>query len=141
MKIIDYVTALRARTGTGSVYAAAKMLGVNEQTVRDWATGRRTPDADGCYRIAEALDVQLAEVIAAAEEERTKDEKKKAIWRERAKKAASSASAALLITIGTTGDNSQSGDGIRASESYTLQIMRREASRLCLLYTSPSPRD
>lgn len=47
MNCAAYMTAIRAKTATGSVYAAAKLLGINEQTVCDAAHSAIRAPVDG----------------------------------------------------------------------------------------------
>jgi len=90
MKISDYTAAIKARTGTGTSYAAAKKLGVDEDTFRGWEKGRRFPDAFGCLKIAQALDMPLEQVIADIERQREQDETKRQHWENLARKFAAS---------------------------------------------------
>ena len=41
----------------------AKQLNVTRQTVSGWETGRRQPDLDMLKKLAEALDVDMQELI------------------------------------------------------------------------------
>lgn len=111
MKCADYMAAIAAKTPSGTVYATAKLLGINEQTARNWATGKSLPDAWGCVKIAETLDLPPELVIAEIEAQRTRDPAKAERWKALAGKFTSSALIVGCITIGTPAGNSLSGDG------------------------------
>jgi hypothetical protein len=131
MKCNDYMEAVRLKTRSGSIYAAAKLLQLDEQTVRDWAKGRRLPDAFGCVRIAEVLDLPPMQVIADIEAEREGDTPKAARWRDLGKKFASSVLTVGFITTGTIdGKSPLPGDCESSGASHSineLQIMRQRA--------------
>lgn len=122
MKIIDYMTAIKARTPTGTTYAAAKLLKVNEQTARNWTTGKSLPDAYGCVRIAQVLDLPPMQVIADIEAEREAGTEKGRRWQDLARKFASSALAVGCITIGTIGGSSP-WQGAEASQTIVNQTL------------------
>lgn len=86
MKTADYLQELKTRTRSGSLYAAAKLIGMPETTVRTWQRGRSLPDALGCLRIAEALDLPWEIVLTDIEAEREKDPERRAVWEELRKK-------------------------------------------------------
>lgn len=94
----EYLDAIRALTATGSVYAAAQLLGIEEQTVRNWATGTRYPDAFGCMKLAEALDLPIEQVLADVNAEKEKDPERRAYWEGLARKFA----ACVVMGLGTT---------------------------------------
>jgi transcriptional regulator with XRE-family HTH domain len=101
MKCADYMARIKAGTATGTTYAAAKKLGVNDQTARNWTSGRSLPDAYGCLRIAEALNLPLEQVVADIEREREKDEARRKDWETLARKYAASVLIAGYTAIGT----------------------------------------
>lgn len=73
--LIDYID--RAKEKSGSDYATAKALGVTRQAISLARTGRgMTPT--NCVRLAEYLEVDPLEVIAASEV--TKNPENKAVW-------------------------------------------------------------
>jgi transcriptional regulator with XRE-family HTH domain len=101
MKTAEYITAVQAKTTTGSLYAAAKLLNLSEQAVANYASGKRLPDAFGCLRIAQALDLPLEQVLADVESEREKDETKRKQWIHISRKFAASVLIAGYTAIGT----------------------------------------
>lgn len=86
MKTADYLQELKTKTRSGSLYAAAKLIGMPETTVRTWQRGRSLPDALGCLKIAEALDLPWEIVLTDIEAEREKDPERRAVWEELRKK-------------------------------------------------------
>jgi len=102
MTVVEYIDALKAMTPSGTVYAVAKLLGMPDQTIRNYATGKALPDTYGCVKIAEALNVDPMKVIADVEAEREKDEVKKGRWLDLARKFACWVTTAGGIAIGST---------------------------------------
>lgn len=82
----DYVTELRQRQNLPSDYALAAYLGLTKQAVSKWKTQGLIADASTAWRIAEGIDADPAEVIAAAElarAERAHDDARAKLWTER----------------------------------------------------------
>lgn len=71
----------KAATGTETDYGLAKSLGLPKQRISDYYKGDRVPDEFACLKIAEALDMPLAKVIATVKAEAEKDEKRREEWR------------------------------------------------------------
>jgi len=82
MNCKDCIDKVRAKTETGSYYAAAKVLGVSEETLRGWKNGTRNPDPFSCLRIAAVLETPLEKIIACVQLEREKDPIKRKAWRD-----------------------------------------------------------
>lgn len=117
MKTMEYVDAVRAITATGSVYAAAKLLEMSEDTVRNYALGRSYPDPYACARIAEVLDLPLEQVIADVNAEKESDPGRRAYWVELARKFAACVVMGSAIAIGATDDASATGRNAKKAES------------------------
>lgn len=109
MRTVDYLKRIRELTPTGSVYAAAQLLGLPEGTVRAWHLEQRGPDALACVKIAELLDLPIEQVLADIQLEREKDPDRRAYWEGLARKFAACVAIALVITITTSGDASATG--------------------------------
>lgn len=76
----QYLDRCRKLTKTGSDYAVAKMLGISEDAVNGYRTGKRTMDNRTCRKIAEALSVDPLRVIASVERERARDPTERNAW-------------------------------------------------------------
>lgn len=94
MNSADYIELLKKQTKTGSIYAVAKLLELNDTTVRHYAKGRREFDTYAALRVAELLNIEPMQVIADVEAAREKDESRRRYWKELAKK-----SAGLIATV------------------------------------------
>jgi transcriptional regulator with XRE-family HTH domain len=77
---VQYLDAIKTRSGLRSDYAAAKALGVTRCAVSRYRLGLSTFDDTIAVRVAEILGVDPLEVIAAANLERAKDDGAHAIW-------------------------------------------------------------
>lgn len=75
----DYLDAIKEKLGITSDYATAKALDVTRAGVSRWRRGG-TPDTLVCARIADILDIEPMEVIAAVEFERTTDDQARTYW-------------------------------------------------------------
>lgn len=94
-KLLD---AAKAATGAETDYRLAKNLDLPDQRISDYYKGKRIPDEFACLKIAEALDMPLANVIAAVKAEAEKDEKRREEWRNYLKKLGGvAASVALAV--------------------------------------------
>lgn len=134
MRTVDYLDRVKALTPTGSVYAAAALLGLPEGTVRNWALGNNKPDALACAKIAELLDMPIEQVLADVELEREKDPARRAYWEGLARKfAACVVMGSAIATWPNDGHSATGGEtktlGTAAAfEMDALQIMRLSAS-------------
>jgi transcriptional regulator with XRE-family HTH domain len=82
----DYVTELRHRQNLPSDYALAAYLGLSKQAVSNWKNRGVIADPATAWRIAEGIDADPAQVIAAAElarAERSHDDRLAKLWTER----------------------------------------------------------
>jgi transcriptional regulator with XRE-family HTH domain len=80
MKTVDWLAECKQKFGVESDYALAKRLGVSQQTISSYRTGRSRLDDDMALTVAEALGVNPMRVIADANAERAKTEEQKARW-------------------------------------------------------------
>lgn len=101
---LDYLSEAKQRLGLKSDYALAKELGISEGSIGHYRNGRRVLDDYTAAKLAEALEIDPLEVIAAANAEREKDEKKREYWGKIFEKCAA---ACLLIAIFSFGINTQ----------------------------------
>ncbi|HDR9032659.1 TPA: helix-turn-helix domain-containing protein [Burkholderia vietnamiensis] len=77
---VEWLDAVKARLDLPSDYAAAKALGVTRSTISGYRTGRSVFDEKTAIRVAEIMDIDPFEVIAAAHAESSRDDRTKAIW-------------------------------------------------------------
>lgn len=80
MKTLEYLAACKKRLGIESDYALAKALGVAQSSVSNYRIGRSRIDDEVALTIAEILQVNPMQVIAAANAERAKTPEQKARW-------------------------------------------------------------
>jgi len=141
MKTTDYINALRPLAKTTSIYAVAALLGINEQTVRNWNDGKAHPDEYGCARIAEALDVPIEQVLADVQAERETNPERREYWQSLARKYAACVVAGLVTTTSPSGECSATGQPLlsgatntrTSSALHTVPIMRHRLRRLLKL--------
>lgn len=80
MNTIDYLQAVKTRLEITSDYALAKALQVRHSTISSYRAGRSRIDDDVALSIAEILEVNPLQVIAAANAERAKTPEQRARW-------------------------------------------------------------
>lgn len=137
----QYLLEVRALTKSKSIYAAAKLLRLPQQTVRNWHLGPSLPDALGCLRIAEVLDLPWELVMADIEAEREKNPERRRIWEELAKKLKCSVQVVGFTAIGnTTGSEHSAHTFARAEQStnYTTTKLRPRAPRRMAARAKPA---
>jgi transcriptional regulator with XRE-family HTH domain len=80
MNTLEYLAACKERLGIESDYALAKRLGISQPTISSYRGGRSRMDDDVALTIAEILQINPLQVIAAANAERAKTPEQKARW-------------------------------------------------------------
>jgi transcriptional regulator with XRE-family HTH domain len=80
MNTLEYLAACKKRLGIESDYALAKALGVSQQAVSSYRSGNSKINDDVALTVAEILDVNPLQVIAAANAERAKTDEQRARW-------------------------------------------------------------
>jgi DNA-binding XRE family transcriptional regulator len=109
MNLFKYLERLKATTEAKTDYAVAKLLGIDPDTVYNWSRRGSLPDALTCFKIADLLGEDRADVLANVMYHGEKNEKKKQRW---ARVMGKAAAVALAINLGfligpsTSGDNS-----------------------------------
>lgn len=104
MKTADYIEALKPLAKARSVYAVARLLEMDDSTVRHYAKGRRCLDDFAAVKIAELLDLPPMQVIADVNAERESNPVRKMYWQEMSKKLVG-LSAAVVLSIGALHSN------------------------------------
>lgn len=77
---IDYLDAVKTRLNLPSDYAAAKALGVTRSAVSRYRNGVGVFDEIVAIRVAELLQIEPIEVIAACKAESAPDEHIRSVW-------------------------------------------------------------
>ncbi|MEX4004887.1 hypothetical protein AB4Y38_39210 [Paraburkholderia sp. EG285A] len=77
---VEYLDAVKSRLNLPSDYAAAKALNVTRAAVSKYRLGHASFDDTTSLRVAEILEIQPFEVIAAANVERARDEETRSLW-------------------------------------------------------------
>ncbi|SOE91835.1 Phage related protein [Burkholderia sp. D7] len=121
---VDYLDAVKDRLHLPSDYAAAKALGVTRAAVSKYRLGNASFDDTTSLRVAEILDVQPFEVIAAANVERARDAATRSLW-ERAWGKATGAIAVSLIAsvVGASAVAPTPAQASEHSESASVYLM------------------
>lgn len=76
----DYLDEIKEKKGIKSDYALAKYLKTTKQTISRYRVEKNRIDDYMALKVAEALDINPLEVIAAANQERAKSAEEKAAW-------------------------------------------------------------
>jgi len=97
MNTIKYLQDAKCKLQIESDYALAKRLGITTAAISQYQTGKRVIDPYTAAKLAEVLEIDPMEIVAAAEEEREKDEKKREFWRTLSRKLAGTALTAVLM--------------------------------------------
>lgn len=146
MKTDQYLDQAKQASGITSDYGLAKVLGVTRQAVSNWRQARTLPDPLICFRLAELLEINAAQVLADIELERAEHSGRvdhASLWREWVEKLGGVAAAVLLGAVLTGPSPAQSrasassaGDGL-----YIMSTRRSalEALRDWLTGRGPSP--
>ena len=98
-----YMDKLRPLTGTGTMYAVAKLMGVSNEAVQGYVRGTRKLDSYACLRVAELLNLPLEQVIADIEATREKDPERRKAWQNLSKKFLGLVPALFVTVIGICG--------------------------------------
>src|SRR5712671_4719597 len=100
MTTTEFLDAVKVKRGLASDYKLAKFLGVSQQTISSYRTGRSMMDEAMCLKIAAALELEPGEVLVAIAIEREKRVEVKTAWQRVAKRLAAGVGVALLyITL------------------------------------------
>lgn len=95
MNTLEYLDAVKAKTGLTTDYQLAKLLELEPSNITMYRKGRRVMDPYIATRVAEILEVPPMLVIAQSQLEREKDETKRAYWR----KFAAAVTAAVAVNF------------------------------------------
>lgn len=77
---IEFLDALKARNGGASDYKIAKILGVTQQSVSRYRTGRDFFGSEIAIKVANLLQLDIGYVLACTHLERAKSEPERQAW-------------------------------------------------------------
>ncbi|WP_151446750.1 helix-turn-helix domain-containing protein [Lacisediminimonas profundi] len=80
MKSIEYLDQAKRRLGIESDYALAKALGITHSAMSNYRAGRSRIDDSVAVKVAQVLDINPMEIIAAANIERAKTDEMRVMW-------------------------------------------------------------
>ncbi|WP_342049730.1 MULTISPECIES: helix-turn-helix domain-containing protein [unclassified Cupriavidus] len=100
MRIEKYMDAAIERHNLTSDTALARMLGVSQNTVSQYRTGKRIPDNEACLSLAQALDMaDPMPIIMAADMDRADRAGQRSLWEVFSKRMAHAAAPASLVVV------------------------------------------
>lgn len=102
-KAKELLLECKIKLGVQTDYKLAQALQINRGIVSDYMSGKRTPDAYACVRIALILNRNPAEIIAIVEEESEKNAQRKSFWADFLSHAKQAAQVGMLLLIFTMG--------------------------------------
>ncbi|SOY66730.1 helix-turn-helix domain-containing protein [Cupriavidus taiwanensis] len=100
MRVEKYLDAVIERHDLKSDSALARMLGVSQNTVSQYRTGKRTPDNEACLHIAQALEMSdPLPIIMAADMDRAERCGQRSLWEVFSRRMAQAAAPATLAVL------------------------------------------
>lgn len=102
MRTKELLLECKIKLKISSDYALGKKLEIKDQRISDYMSGKRTPNAYACVKIAECLGLDPLTLIADFEEQSAKNPAEKTFWadfQQRAKKPVWGLIMALLCTL------------------------------------------
>lgn len=121
---VHYLDEVRKRLDLPSDYAAAKALGVTTAAVSRYRNGIGGFDDITAARVAEILDIDPLEVIAACNYERAKDARSRAVWETIWGKAAGAIALSLIAcVVGASAVAPSTSRAAEPAKSATLYLM------------------
>ena len=95
----DLAAINRLEGGTGSDYAISKIMGVSPSRISNYRRGVSQFDDEFTFKLADKLDINPAEIMAAINVERAKTDEKKKFWRAAFRKVHGTAAAVIMSGI------------------------------------------
>lgn len=81
-KSIEYLIEAKGKLNCETDYQLAKALKSSTANISNYMSGKTKMDDYHCIVVAQVLNIDPMEIIAAAQEEREKSEEKKEFWRD-----------------------------------------------------------
>lgn len=94
-----YLDLVKKKHGISSDYGLAKFFNVHRNVISNYRTGCRAFNDEMVFKVADALEINPAVIIAAINAERAKTEEKKKFWRDSFKRISGGA-AAVIMSMG-----------------------------------------
>jgi predicted transcriptional regulator len=95
---IDYLNAIKAKTGAVSDYALAKEMGITRAAVSIYMAKKRTFSDETALKVARILDIDASEVLLAAHIERSQSETVKTAYKSIFERLGGVAASVLVAT-------------------------------------------
>lgn len=114
-KAKELLLECKIKLGVKTDYKLAQALDIPTGIMSDLLSGKRTPDAYTCVRMALILERDPSEVLAEVKADTEKNEKRRAFWRDflqRAKQAARLGTLTLLFTATLWGGAADRREGL-----------------------------
>lgn len=126
MKIAELLDLARANSEIPSNYRLARILGVSDQTIWTWKTGKKWPDEEMAARLAELAGLDPGQVVASIKAERAEPGPMRDLWlgvAERLSRTAVAGVAALVTITGSPDAGAMAKVTDQAPETATPIIM------------------
>lgn len=81
MEAKDYLDLAKEKLGFTSDYALSVEMGLTKTAISNYRSGNRKLDEYACFKLAEILNIEPAEIIVNVKAQSEKDEKKRDFWK------------------------------------------------------------
>lgn len=136
MRIDELLNAAKKTLEINSDYALAKRLGTSTARIGQWRTGKRTPDEQACFQIAEILEVDPAAIIAVVRLEGEKEPTKREFWRRQSARYALGAGVVAALLAGSVQAN-VSVSNVSSLTDYVLCEIKKAWARVMRIVSYP----
>ncbi|WP_186082820.1 DUF3693 domain-containing protein [Burkholderia gladioli] len=120
---VEYLDEVKARHDLPSDYAASKALGVTPSAISKYRLGRAYFDDLTALRVAELLDINPLEVIAAANADRARDTDTRKVWENVWGKATGAVATAVLAAGVITAAAPSTAKASETPQAASLRVM------------------
>lgn len=118
MKAADWIDRVKTAKGLTSDYSVANALGLSRATVSKYRSTTPTLDEDTALKVAHALSIDVAIVLADQSMERSKDQEARSAWATILERLGGVA-ASIFLASGLVGGLAASPDAQSAERSQT----------------------
>jgi hypothetical protein len=118
----ELLAAVKAAQAIPSNYALARVLGVPENTVANWHTGRNLPSDEWSAKLAALARLDPDHVVACVHAERAQNDDVRALWTRIAKRLQATAAAALTAIVSVWIALAPSGEAQAAARGYAAPV-------------------
>lgn len=124
---IEFLDAVKAKTGVPSDYALSPILEVTRSAVSRYRNGKDFLGDETALRVAKILEVEPATVLAAVHAERAKTAEEKAVWKLIYEKLGGIAAGALIAFTASTAapTPASAADNVQSNSVYYVKSRRR----------------